>query len=93
MDKTDKIARALQQVAEYLITDEDVRRARDVDAAIGRGGTVKGNRVRGRIPASAAGVIQAGSVQLAPSAFSSAEDLATRIADLEAAIAALQAGG
>lgn len=93
MDKTEGIIRALRPLANHLITEADVRRAREHDAAIGRGGTVKGGKVRGTIPPSARGVVQASSVQLAPSSFSNAEDLATRIAAIEAAILALQGEG
>jgi len=92
MASDEMLIRMLEPVAAALVTGDDARRARDHDAAIGRGGTVKGNRVRGRLPASTSGVVQAASVELAPSAFSGTRNLADRIAAIEAAIAALEAG-
>ena len=83
------LVRALRPVAEAMVTSDDARRARNVDAAIRDGGTVKGDRVRGRIGRAAVGTVDATSVVVGGT------DLNAAVAELErkAVVLSLLLGG
>lgn len=83
------LVRALRPVAEAMVTDDDARRARNVDAAIRDGGSVRGDRVRGRIGRAAVGTVDQTSVVVG------SQNLEAALAELErkALVTALLLGG
>lgn len=71
------LARALRPVAEAILTTEEAKRAQRVERAIRGDGTVRGDRVKGRIGRSAVGTVDQVSVAVGSS-------------NLEAALAELE---
>jgi len=83
------LVRALRPVAEAMVTGDDARRARNVDAAIRDGGSVRGDRVQGRIGRAAVGTVDQTSVVVG------SQNLEATLAELErkALVTALLLGG
>jgi len=83
------LVRALRPVAEAVLTVDDARRARNVDAAIRDGGTVRGGQVRGRIGRAAVGTVDQNSVTVGET------NLTAALAELErkAIVFAMLLGG
>lgn len=76
----EQLVRALASVADAIVTEQDARRQRAVDLAIAPDGRIEGGKVRGRLRASAVGVVDQRSVRVGT------VNLETKLAEIEEAI-------